>query len=477
MARVLAYAWDVQNRTDSTTEQILVAFQQLLDTHATDPCSESQVALMRALDLSSSYIQAVGHVENGVLVCSSLGPAGSGWALGPVDLVTQRGAIVRINVRIPFAPNAVFTVVERDGYAAIINKSLPIDATTAEKDVSLATFSLDNGRVLAERGLVRPQWVQKLGNRPYATFAEDGYVVAVVRSSHYRTGALAALPVAYIDKQMRDLALVLVPAAFAGGLLLAFAVVYLVGMQVSMPAMLKSALRRREFFMLYQPVVDLRNGSVIGAEALLRWRRGNGEMMRPDIFIPVAEEAGLIGQISERVMRLVAHDAAALFKSRPDFHLAINLSASDLHAERTMGLLYQLIRDTGAEPGNLIAEATERGFMQADVARRMIGRIRASGVRIALDDFGTGYSSLSYLETFDIDYLKIDKSFVDKIGTEALTSNVVVHIIEMAKAMNIRMIAEGVETEAQAKFLRERGVHYAQGWLFGKPMPLADIFR
>jgi sensor c-di-GMP phosphodiesterase-like protein len=475
MERVLAYARDVQSRTDMTAEQILNGINKLLDAHPADPCSEAQVAIMRGIDLSSSYIQAIGHVSNGVLVCSSLGPNGSGWRLGPVDLVTSRGAIVRTNVKIPFAPGSVFTVVERDGYAAIINKSLPIDVTTSEKDVSLATFSLDNFHIFTERGLIKPEWIKALRDHPQVTFFEGGYVVAVVSSTQFRTGALAALPATYMNRQMRNLALVLVPVGFMGGLLLAFAVLYLLRVQTSMPAVLKGALRRHEFFIQYQPVVDLQSGAWVGAEALLRWRRPNGEMVRPDIFIPVAEEAGLIKQLTRRVVQLVARDAAEVFKKHPDFHLAINLSAADLQSEHIVELLQGMVRDTAAAPGNLIVEATERGFMDAALARKNIGELRVRGIQIAIDDFGTGYSSLSYLETFELDFLKIDKSFVDKIGTEAPTKNVVQHIIGMANAMRLTMIAEGVETEAQARFLRDQGVQYAQGWLFGKPMAWADM--
>ncbi len=191
----------------------------------------------------------------------------------------------------------------------------------------------------------------------------------------------------------------------------------------------------------------------------------------------MAEEAGLIERLTERVIQCVTKDAVEIYGRDPSFHIGVNLSAADFHSQRTVELFRRALLDTRALPGSLVVEVTERGFSNPQLASAVIRDLRSAGVRIAVDDFGTGYSSLSYLNNFELDYLKIDKSFVDTLGTQAATSQVVLHIIEMAKALNLQMIAEGVETQAQADFLRGRGVQYAQGWLFSKALPLAELLR
>lgn len=474
-ARVLGYARDALHRSDSSADQIYEGIARLAKAGG-EPCGPAELALMRKIDLASSYIQAVGRVSGDRLICSSQGGGGEAqFDLGQPDVQTSTGSKVRRNVVFPFAPGVAFTVVEREGFAAIIHKDLPIDVSTGEGDLSLATITPDNRQTRSARGSIRVEWLDELRGRQEATFIEGRQVVAVVKSKRYATVVVAALPIHHLEARTRATALVLVPAGLVASAVLVWALLRVVRLQLALPAVLKVALRRQEFFLVYQPIVDLKSGRWVGAEALIRWRRASGELVRPDLFIPVAEETGLIERVTAEVLRLAACDAAGLFRRHPDFHLGINLSAADLQSRKTLQLLGQLARATGAGPGNLLVEATERGFMNADVAREMVKAVRADGIRIAIDDFGTGYSSLSYLETFELDYLKIDKSFIDKIGTEAATSQVALHIIEMAKDLKLEMIAEGVETEVQAGLLCDHGVQFAQGWLFSKPLSFADL--
>jgi sensor c-di-GMP phosphodiesterase-like protein len=160
----------------------------------------------------------------------------------------------------------------------------------------------------------------------------------------------------------------------------------------------------------------------------------------------------------------------------PDFHVGINISSHDIRSGQLPALIQQLKTTTGAHGKQILIEVTERGFLDDEEALTTIRKIRECGVRVAIDDFGTGYSSLSYLTKFQLDYLKIDKTFVDSVGTDAVTSHVAFHIIEMAKTLKLDMVAEGVETQAQADILQSRGVNHVQGWLFSKSLKRKEFY-
>jgi sensor c-di-GMP phosphodiesterase-like protein len=245
--------------------------------------------------------------------------------------------------------------------------------------------------------------------------------------------------------------------------------------RLSLRGELAIAVQRREFIAHYQPLIELKTGRCVGAEALVRWRRPDGALVAPDLFIPLAEASGLIVQITDQVVAAVIADLGALLVANRDLHIAVNLSAEDIKTGRIPELLHAALAGTGIRAEQIWLEATERGFMDVTVARAALEQARAYGHPVAIDDFGTGYSSLSYLQQLPLDALKIDKSFIDTICTDSATSSVTPHIIDMAKTLQLKIVAEGIETRAQADYLLERSVEYGQGWLYSRALPAPEF--
>lgn len=472
--QLLHYANDVMYRTDKTGQQIYDNITKLKADAKKNPCLINYIGIMRSLDISSSNIQAIGYVKNNILICSSLGVRYLNWNLGPVDLVTSNGALIRFSVKIPYSEDS-FIVVEKNHYAVIIHKDILLETAFFNQDISLGVFALDNQHLFAKKGFIDPQWFQRLENKDQAVFLQDGYAVVLNKSKNYKIASVAAKPFAYLNQNMLKMALILVPMSALFGLVLTYVIIYWIRQQISPVAMLKAGIKRKAFYLVYQPIFDVRTNLCVGAEVLLRWKRTSSETIFPDEFIPLAEKTDLIRQLTDLVFELIAKEAKDLFKTYPHFHLAINVSAEDLHSTEIVENLRTLMLKTNAGPHNLMIEATERKIMNLDILKQTLHAIRSLGVKVAIDDFGTGYSNLSYLETLDLDYLKIDKSFVDAVGTDSSTSQVILHIIEMAKSLNLQIIAEGVESKEQAAFIREKGVQFAQGWFYGKPTSLKEV--
>ncbi len=246
--------------------------------------------------------------------------------------------------------------------------------------------------------------------------------------------------------------------------------------RLSLATELKEALDSGRVQAHYQPIVNLASGKCVGAEALARWVREDGEIVGPEVFIPVAEEAGLVPRITLAVLTATLRDLGRLMRQHGDIYININLAPEDLTSEAFGEELARRSKSAGVGPEMIKLEITERAVVDSDESRKIISEFRDRGHQIVIDDFGTGYSSLSYLETFEIDALKIDKSFVDAINRNAVTSHVIGHVIELAKSLELATVAEGIGTHQQVKWLREQGVELGQGYLFSRPLT-ADEFR
>jgi EAL domain-containing protein (putative c-di-GMP-specific phosphodiesterase class I) len=240
---------------------------------------------------------------------------------------------------------------------------------------------------------------------------------------------------------------------------------------------LRQALEREGELMLhYQPQVDCRNGDIIGAEALLRWHHPEQGPIPPNRFIPLAEEIGLIGELGYWTLREACHQLVRFDRAGVKLpKVAVNVSALQFN-QALIGQVRQALKDSGLSPERLVLELTE-GIAMDDTRDVIKGlyELKKLGVTLSIDDFGTGYSSLNYLSRFPLDDLKIDRSFVTSLEGGGAASGLVSAIIAMANSLNLELVAEGVETAEQHKFLQERGVNIIQGFLFSKPLPAEEF--
>jgi len=250
---------------------------------------------------------------------------------------------------------------------------------------------------------------------------------------------------------------------------------------VSLEADLHVALDRREFRLLYQPIVDLRGGRVVGAEALLRWRHPVEGLLTPDKFLAIAEEAGVIVPVTRWIIQRVCRLAAEWRRRLPeneDFYISVNLSAAVLRSPGLREYVAQMLDETHVPAANLKFELSEGGLVSnVTMARTVLDAFHDMGIELMLDDFGTGYSSLSYLQLFPFDYVKIDRPLVSRTGSERANNAITGAILQMASNLGLRAVAEVVETKAAAQTLLQMGCGFGQGYFYSPPVDAEALFR
>ena len=248
---------------------------------------------------------------------------------------------------------------------------------------------------------------------------------------------------------------------------------------------LKVALERKELVLYYQPIIDLQNMKISGFEALMRWKHPEKGMISPGIFIPVAEESGLIVELSkwalgvscDAVKQLQKVANPQLLAHNPLF-ISVNFSVKDFSDSDFFKQIESTLAKKSTRPDQIHLEITESLLMEApEAAKEALEKCRKHGVSVSIDDFGSGYSSLSYLHYFPIDTLKIDQSFIRSMHTHEASFMLVKSIIGLARNLKMKIIAEGIETQQEAKTIRDLGCEECQGYWFAKPMPLEDAMK
>ena len=426
--------------------------------------------MMRRLAFNSPSVEEIGYFEDGLLKCTSWGITTQPIEQQAPDFLTAEGISVIVSMFPRVTGGKRMVALQLDNYNLLVDPRRLVDVIVGPA-ISLALIK-DSRTLVSVTDTADSRLLEWIFLHPDQG-EREGMLYGTAEVNEWL--AIATEPSETALRNWGAALLVFLPF---GGLVAAALIGFIVWLSrrsLSPEAVLGIAIKRRELLVVYQPIVSLKTGACVGAEALVRWRLANGTLIPPDQFIPLAEKTGQILLITDFVVDQVIKELGATLVQHRSLHVTINIAADDIKSGRIIQLLTATLAAADVEPRQIWIEATERGFMGVAEAKRTLARCRELGFFVAIDDFGTGYSSLQYLQGLPIDALKIDKAFVDTVGASAATSSVTPHIIAMARELELYTVAEGVEQQAQADYLAARDVDFGQGWLFSRPLPVEEF--
>ena len=362
---------------------------------------------------------------------------------------------------------------QRAGDPLVLLARIPADVFLPDSVVGKAVTE-PVVRVMLSEGTLIAAPFDKLENAA----ADEDSISAHNQSTRYPLIVTAAVPRAAILAAHADLrAIGTLGAAGLALLVVALALVIPWRERANPVAEMARGLEAKEFVPYYQPLVDLRSGAIVGAEVLMRWRRKDGSLVSPALFIPLAESSGLILEMTKALMIAARDELGPALGVRPRIKIGFNLTARHFDNVAIVEEVREVFAASPIRLSQIVFELTERQPLEdLDTARRVIAALQELGCKVAIDDVGTGHGGLSYMLKLGVNYLKIDKLFVDAIGTELYSTTIIETLISLARSMRMEIFAEGVETFEQVKYLRERGIFLAQGFAFAPPLP-GPLFR
>jgi sensor c-di-GMP phosphodiesterase-like protein len=437
-------------------------------------CSDEDIARLRTLIFHGHLVRVIGRVRNGRLYCTSMtGLLEHPLLLTKPDIVTPSGRSIWLHVPLTSVPGMYGDVTQSgeanfvasvDTFAHLHEEPMTYTTTLTNRETRqvLRTagdpLHLTNAEILAEKSVIR-------GNVFYIARCSAQFAPCMVVGITLRD--------AWRSNSSHIGGFVLIGCL--GGVTLGFTLL-LQPQKRSLATQLRRALRRNLLTVVYQPIVEVKTGKIVGAEALARWTDEDGQYVRPDVFVAAAEELGFIGKLTRVVLRLIVAELGEFLRTNPEFHINVNISAADLADAQFLPMLEKLLRRHRIAPKSINLELTERSTADHHLAISAIGKLRRRGHEFYIDDFGTGYSSLAYLNELAVDAIKIDRAFTDAIGTGSLTAVIVPQILAMAETLHVKVVVEGVERAEQSAYFANLDQEIlAQGWHFGEPVPAPDM--
>ncbi|CAG2154880.1 putative cyclic di-GMP phosphodiesterase PdeB [Cupriavidus yeoncheonensis] len=467
-AEILDFAGKAIMRTDVVTSQAFAALADL-DRHPGAPCSPPSLEQAARVIYNYRYVQDAGAYAEGQYLCSPLlgDVRAKDLTLPRPDYQSSDGYIVWFRQKSPLSDERSDIQIGRSGHYVSIDRASYVDLIDPARR-PIAAIQTTTGTLIAVSTGADPDDMLDAWKHG-GNVKSDEWNYAVAQSSTRQLAVVVKSPRSSVAGTWPKLLAAWLSFGVTAGAMLGWFAYKRISWQLSFPATLEWAISRRKIDVVYQPIVRIADNECVGVEALLRWTL-HGQPVSPEVFVRVAEENHLIQALTDLVLEKTVAQLGQFLAENPTFYVSINVSSEDLRSLRFLNVLRSSLAGTGIAPRQIRIEATERSFMDADTTRDVIAAFRAAGHPVYIDDFGTGYSSLSYLQTFQIDVLKIDKSFVDTIAQDTASSVVAPHIIAMAHELRLEIVAEGVESASQVAWLLDKGVQYVQGWYYAKAM-------
>jgi len=466
MNALRTYSNLVEMRTQRVINQSKGALRQLdaLDGAA---CSPEHLLAMRRISWSWRYVREVIAIHGLTPQCSSLESISRAPAFPPPEKTLREGFHVWLTQNNDLGLSRYMFAIGSERHVVMADPMSLIDILSfGAWPVNVALIGTTSQRIIAGTAELNQHTAAQILHSNQTLMLADNMAYIVKRDAGLGLTMVTWASLAPLEKDWHRLLIVWLPLGLLISMACAFVLLRLLRRLQSPRYQLQDAIRNREISLAYQPIVALNSGRMVGAEALARWQQPDGEYLPPDIFIPLAVRSGMMPQLTKLIIEKVFADLGGWLQQHPQQHISINLEPSDLQNPALPGLLAAQVAHWQLAPSQIALELTERGFSDPAISGPAIATLRAAGYAIYIDDFGTGYSSLSYLQHLDVDIIKIDKSFVDALEYKTVTP----HIIEMAKALRLAMVAEGIETEGQLQWLTHYGVQYGQGWLYSKAL-------
>lgn len=470
-------------------------FSVLQNAKVLQPCSKEHLNMMLTQRISTEA-KLVAYFENGIEKCSSYGVPSNPLIRQKAYFTMEDGLEVSLNVK-PF-PDLSVSMLElrKPGNYDVFIGADQLTDVVLPGDIQIAIVY--NNTIISSKNHPSPTFVKKIIIDHLAifdTFAPGQLIPVLTMKMHEKEHIfiaehqlvsvsqvsplffIAIEPMSHLYNAFTKQLIMLMPFAVIISILIILLVIYYSRQQLTLRGDIIAAIKSHEFMVHYQPIIDTITNKCHGAESLIRWQRPDTQMIHPDLFIPIAEDMGLLPKITDEVINIIFDEMEDFLILNPSIHISINVGSSDIQSGRILKVLDEKFSHSKIKRNQIWIELTEQTLINLKSAKITLQKAHEKGHVILIDDFGTGYSSLSYLQELTVDILKIDKSFITSIGTEYVTSHVINAIIEMAKKLKLELIAEGVEKKTQYDFLKENHVDYIQGYIFSQPLPKNEFIQ